>query len=170
MKKSILEEASRGHKESHSIYETLEFIMELPEHKKPQTVSEQLIKTLHRMVVRDIEKEWAGRYRNSKVMITGAGHRPPEASSVPSAMAGLIQWFRDNEGKLHAIELAAISQHKFVNIHPFFDGNGRVSRLLMNVILLRAGYPLSIVQKTTGKSITALFQKQMKAIISLLSE
>ena len=66
-------------------------------------------------------------------------------------MEKLIRWFRKNENKLHTIELAALIHHKFVNIHPFFDGNGRVSRLIMNVILLQAGYPLSVVLKNDRK-------------------
>lgn len=141
----------KDHLEAKDHYEALEFIMELVEHKKPQTVSEQLIKTLHQIVVRDIEKEWAGKYRISNVMITGAKHKPPDAISVPSAIEEMVQWFRKNESKLHTIELAALIHHKFVNIHPFFDGNGRVSRLLMNVILLREGYPLSVVLKNDRK-------------------
>ena len=141
----------KDHLEAKDHYEALEFIMELVEHKRPQTVSEQLIKTLHQIVVRDIEKEWAGKYRNSNVMITGARHKPPDAVSVPSEMSDLIKWFRKNESELHAIELASLIHHKFVNIHPFFDGNGRVSRLLMNVILLREGYPLSVVLKNDRK-------------------
>ena len=149
----------KDHLEAKDHFEALEFIMELVEHEKPQTVSEQLIKTLHQIVVRDIEKEWAGRYRNSNVMITGARHKPSEAVSVPPDMEGLIKWFRNNEGKLHAIELAAIIHHKFVNIHPFFDGNGRVSRLLMNVILLREGYPLSVVLKNDRKKYYSTLSK-----------
>ena len=148
---TVKNKSLKDHLEAKDHYEALEFIMELAEHKKPQTVSEQLIKTLHQIVVRDIEKEWAGRYRNSNVMITGAKHKPPDAINVPLEMEKLIQWFRKNESKLHAIELAALIHHKFVNIHPFFDGNGRVSRLLMNVILLHEGYPLSVVLKNDRK-------------------
>lgn len=141
----------KDHLEAKDHYEALEFIVELVEHKKPQTVSEQLIRTLHQIVVRDTEKEWAGKYRNSNVIITGAKHRPPDAIAVPLKMAEFIQWFGKNEGKLNTIELAALIHHKFVNIHPFFDGNGRVGRLLMNVVLLRQGYPLSVVLKNDRK-------------------
>lgn len=148
---TVKNKSLKDHLEAKDHYEALEFIMELVEHKKPQTVSEQLIKTLHQIVVRDIEKEWAGKYRNSNVMITGAKHKPPDAISVPSAIEEMIKWFRKNESKLHTIELAALVHHKFVSIHPFFDGNGRVSRLLMNVILLSEGYPLSVVLKNDRK-------------------
>lgn len=148
---TVKNKSLKDHLEAKDHYEALEFIIELVEHKKPQTLSEQLIKTLHRIIIRDIEKEWAGKYRNSNVLITGARHKPPDAISVPSEMEKLIRWFRKNENKLHTIELAALIHHKFVNIHPFFDGNGRVSRLIMNVILLQAGYPLSVVLKNDRK-------------------
>ena len=148
---TVKNKSLKDHLEAKDHYEALEFIMELVEHKKPQTVSEQLVKTLHQIVVRDIEKEWAGKYRNSNVMITGAKHKPPDAISVPSEMRDLIRWFGKNERELHAIELASLIHHKFVSIHPFFDGNGRVGRLLMNVILLREGYPISVVLKNDRK-------------------
>lgn len=141
----------KDHLEAKDHYEALEFVMGLVEYKKPQTVSEQLIRTLHQIVVRDTEKEWAGRYRNSNVFITGARHKPPEAVLVPEKMASLVQWFRRQEAKLHPIELAAVIHHKFVHIHPFFDGNGRVGRLLMNVIIMREGYPLAVILKNDRK-------------------
>lgn len=141
----------KDHLEARDHYEALEFVMGLVEHKKPQTVSEQLIRALHQIVVRDTEKEWAGRYRNSNVFITGAKHRPPDAILVPENMAGLIQWFRREQARLHPIELAALIHHKFVHIHPFFDGNGRVGRLLMNVIIMREGYPLAVILKNDRK-------------------
>ena len=125
--------------------------MDLVERKKPQTISERLIRTLHQIVVRDTEKEWAGRYRTSNVFIAGAGHKPPEALLVPEKMAGLIHWFGSAQTRLHSIELAALIHHKFVHIHPFFDGNGRTARLLMNVILMREGYPLAVILKNDRK-------------------
>jgi Fic family protein len=85
------------------------------------------------------------------VIIAGAKHKPPDAIDVPFKMNELIHWFRKNEGKLHTVELSALIHHKFVNIHPFFDGNGRVGRLLMNIVLLRQGYPLSVVLKNDRK-------------------
>ena len=141
----------KDHLEAKDHYEALEFVMDLVEHHKPQTLSEQLIRTLHQIVVRDTEKEWAGRYRNSNVMITGASHQPPEAMVVPKKMAGLVHWFRNHHTTLHPVELAALMHHKLVHIHPFFDGNGRVGRILMNVILMREGYPLAVILKNDRK-------------------
>ena len=62
-----------------------------------------------------------------------------------------IRWFKSAQTKLHSIELSALIHHKFVHIHPFFDGNGRTARLLMNVILMREGYPLAVILKNDRK-------------------
>ena len=60
-------------------------------------------------------------------------------------MQKLVKWYNDNEKKLHPIELAATLHQRFVFIHPFVDGNGRVARLLMNLALLRNGYTIAII-------------------------
>jgi len=141
----------KDHLEATNHQEALEYLYELVEHEKKATVSEHLIKNIHQLITRNIEKEWAGRYRNAEVRIGGAIHSPPSALKVPDLMGGLIKWFGNNYKKLHPVELATIMQHKLVHIHPFFDGNGRTSRLLMNLILLKAGYPLVVILKNDRK-------------------
>jgi len=141
----------KDHLEARNHYEALEFIADLIEHGKQHTLSEQLIRTLHQLVVQETEREWAGKYRNSNVFIAGAHHKPPDAISVPPMMADLIKWFKEHQAKTHPVELAAIIHHKFVFIHPFFDGNGRTGRLLMNILLMRRGYPITIVLKNDRK-------------------
>lgn len=137
----------KDHLEATNHKEALEYLYELVEHGKKNTISEHLIKNLHQIVTKEIEKEWAGRYRNARVIIGGAKHQPPEALQIPNLMMDLITWAGKNQKKLHPIEFAAILHHKFVHIHPFFDGNGRTGRLLMNIVLMQAGYPLTIVLK-----------------------
>ncbi len=66
-------------------------------------------------------------------------------------MKNVISWFVKTQKKLHPIELAALLHHKLVHIHPFFDGNGRTARLVMNIILMRAGYPLTVILKNDRK-------------------
>lgn len=140
----------KDHLEATNHKEALEFLYDLISDKK-HTVSERLIKDLHNIITRETEKEWAGRYRNSAVRIGGTKHRPPEAIQIPNLMYDLIEWWTNNQKKLHPVELAAILHHKFVHIHPFFDGNGRTGRLLMNVIIMSAGYPLTIILKNDRK-------------------
>ena len=103
------------------------------------------------MIVRETEKQAAGNYRSGNVIITGSSHTPPDASEIPALMGDLIKWIRNNEKKFHHIELAAIIHHKLVFIHPFFDGNGRTARLVMNLILQQKGYPIAMILKNDRK-------------------
>ena len=137
----------KDHLEAKDHHEALEFIYELVQPQKRPTLSENLVRTIHSLVVQKTDEGWAGKYRNAAVFIGGADHQPPDASVVPARMTGLVGWFKKNQTKLHPIELAALIHHKVVYIHPFFDGNGRTARLLMNLLLMRKGYPLAIVLK-----------------------
>ena len=138
----------KDHLEAKDHYEALEYLYELVRPQNQPTISEKLTRDLHSLVMKKTDEDWAGRYRQSNVFITGADYTPPDSSTVPSAMAQLINWFGQNRRKLHPIELAARLHHRLVFIHPFLDGNGRTARLLMNVVLMKKGYPLSIIAKT----------------------
>lgn len=141
----------KDHLEAKDHYQALEYLYDLIEKGKHHTLSEHLIKQLHMLIMQETDKEWAGRYRNSNVTIGGADHTPPDALEVPQLMHDLLKWFSTERKKLHVVELVALTHHKLVFIHPFFDGNGRTSRLLMNLILMWAGFPLSIVLKNDRK-------------------
>ena len=137
----------KDHLEAKDHHEALEFVYDLVQPQKHPTLSENLVRTLHSLVMQKTDEEWAGKYRNAAVFIGGADHQPPNASVVPAKMADLVSWFKENQKKLHPIELAALIHHKTVYIHPFFDGNGRTARLVMNLFLMRKGYPLAIILK-----------------------
>lgn len=141
----------KDHLEAKNHTEALVYLYDLIDKDKKHTISEHLIRSLHQLVVQDTDKEWAGQYRNSGVMITGTDHRPPEAFEVPRLIRGLIEWVKIEKSHIHVVELAAMFHHKLVHIHPFFDGNGRTARLAMNIFLLQAGYPLVIVLKNDRK-------------------
>lgn len=141
----------KDHLEAKDHHAALEFLYEFVDHQKRQTCSEQLIRTLHQLVTRETEEEWAGKYRESNVFITGADHTPPDALDVPHQMQNLIRWFEANQKKLHAVELATLLHHRLVFIHPFLDGNGRTARLVMNLVLMKEGYPLVVILKNDRK-------------------
>lgn len=141
----------KDHLEAKNHQEALEYLYELVEKGKNHTVSERFIRNLHQLVTQDIDRKWAGKYRNSNVIIGGADHTPPDAIEVPNKMRELMEWLKGNKKKLHVIELAALLHHKLVYIHPFFDGNGRTSRLAMNLLLMQVGYPLVIILKNDRK-------------------
>lgn len=137
----------KDHLEAKGHSEALEYLYELTAKDKPDLLTERVIREFNVIVMRNIDQEWAGRYRNSNVIIGGATHTPPEAFEVPQLMQELISWVNNDGRNLHPVELAAVFHHRFVHIHPFFDGNGRTTRLAMNVVLLRAGFPLVVILK-----------------------
>jgi Fic family protein len=109
------------------------------------------ILSLHGLVLRSIEDDFAGRIRNGGVRITGANFTPPNANKVADLLDELIAFINTNPLGLNDIELAAVFHHKLVWIHPFFDGNGRTVRLAMNLILMRSGFPPAIILKNDRK-------------------
>mgnify|MGYP000591930226 CR=1 FL=1 len=106
-----------------------------------EPLSEWQIKSLHQIILRGIDDEHAGTYRAVNVRISGAEHTPPEAIRVPELMESFIAWCRGEGQQLHPVERAARVHSDFVKIHPFTDGNGRTSRLLMNLELMKSGWP-----------------------------
>ena len=141
----------KDHLEAKSHKEALDYLYDLVERDKKNTISERLIRSLNQIVMQDIDKEWAGKYRNSSVTIGGADHKSPEATDVPVLMKKLIDWVSSNKKKMNPVEYASFLHHKLVHIHPFFDGNGRTTRLVTNIILMQAGFPLAIVLKNDRK-------------------
>ncbi|MDD5151540.1 MAG: Fic family protein [Flavobacterium sp.] len=109
------------------------------------------ILSLHGLVLRSIEEDFAGRIRNGGVRITGANFTPPNANKVPDLLDELIAFVNTNPQQLNDIELATVFHHKLVWIHPFFDGNGRTVRLAMNLLLMRSGFPPAIILKNDRK-------------------
>ncbi|MBN8565776.1 MAG: Fic family protein [Flavobacteriales bacterium] len=109
------------------------------------------ILSLHELVLRMIEDEFAGRIRNGGVRITGANFVPPNANKVSDLLDELIDFINSNPLDLNDIELATVFHHKLVWIHPFFDGNGRTVRLAMNLLLMRKGFPPAIILKNDRK-------------------
>lgn len=152
----------KDHLEAKNHHEALHFLFELIEHEKKHTISERLIRSLQQLVVKDIEDNEAGKYRQGNVMITGSKHKPPPAYQVPQLMEELIEWIKKNFNKLHPVELASLAHHKLVQIHPFTDGNGRTSRLFMNLILMQKGYPLVIILKNDRKKYYRVLEKADK--------
>jgi Fic family protein len=96
--------------------------------------------------------EAAGAYRTGQVRIAGADFMPPLPQEIKPRMIELMQWLRTNPDELRPVELAAVFHHRLVCIHPFFEGNGRVARLLMNCVLLKYGYPFVIVLRNDRRT------------------
>ncbi len=141
----------KDHLEAIDHHAALEYLYDLIDKNKRHTLSEKLIRNLHQVIVQETDREWAGRYRNANVIIGGAKHTPPDALEVPHKMRELMHWLNAQRDKMNIIELAAMLHHNLVHIHPFFDCNGRTARLAMNLLLMRAGYPLVVILKNDRK-------------------
>jgi Fic family protein len=113
--------------------------------KKRKVLDESVVLAIHKIILNNINKTDAGRYRKENVMILGAIHLPPSAVKIPRLMAEFMEWYYEYKTKLSTVELAAWVHYKIAHIHPFIDGNGRTARLLMNLILLQHGYPPAVI-------------------------
>lgn len=130
------------------VYEALghadayDFIYTLVKHRK---ITLNDVMKIHDLFYRRSNFEQAGKIRTGQVFISGSRYKLPKPADLPEHLTKFIDWFQRSERLLHPVEFAALVHQKFVFIHPFVDGNGRVARLLMNLALLRAGYPIAII-------------------------
>jgi len=112
---------------------------------KNQEFTEGDISKLHKLFYHRIDEARAGRYRKEKVFISGSRYTLPGPEKIPDLMKSFIINMDAAAKKLHPVEYSAAAHKDFVFIHPFVDGNGRVARLLMNLILLQKGYCIAII-------------------------
>ena len=136
---TISGKSMREHLEAINHTEAINYIKDIA--KQDIEISERTIKEIHALILHGIDRENAGRYRTVPVMISGSTHMPPQPYLIEKQMEDFILRFRQMEKeKVHPVLIAAYLHDEPVRIHPFIDGNGRTSRLLMNLYLLRNGY------------------------------
>ena len=120
------------------------YLDDLVKDKNP--ITEWNIKNIHQLILKDIDNENAGRFRKENVTIKGATHIPPDYLKLPELMEKLILNY-NTWNEYHPIIKAVLLHGELVKIHPFVDGNGRTSRLLMNLDLMNSGYNPVIIKK-----------------------
>lgn len=103
------------------------------------------VRQIHQLVLTRIDDENAGQYRRTNVRIGGAAHIPPDAFVLAQEMDAWGEWLRTEATELHPVDRAALVHHRLAAIHPFIDGNGRTARLVMNLLLLRDGFPPTVI-------------------------
>lgn len=108
-------------------------------------ITEQDILMMHHLFYRTIDEKNAGRYRDIEVFITGSSHNVCEVDLIQEEMTGLVALVNNERDNYHPVEFAAQLHKRFVFIHPFVDGNGRVARLLMNAALIQDSYMLAVI-------------------------
>jgi Fic family protein len=143
---TISGKSMREHLEAINHQEAIAYIKELMD--KNTAINEHEILCIHNLILRGIYPEDAGKYRKVQVMIKGSSHMPPQPFLVAKEMEELFIWYQTNKNNLHPVILAAEMHERLVTIHPFIDGNGRTSRLLMNLILLQHGYVIANIKGT----------------------
>ena len=123
--------------------EAIEYIEDLV--SKKVKLSEYDIKSVHYLILKEIDSTNAGKYRNENVFISGAKHVPPIYMNVPYEMQKMIEKYQIWKD-LHPVVRACFLHGEFVKIHPFIDGNGRTARLLLNFELIQSGYPPIVIK------------------------
>lgn len=141
---TISGKSMREHLEAINHVEAIAYIKQLMERNFP--FNERELLSVHNLILRGIIPEDAGRYRRVQVMIKGSSHMPPQPFVVAKEMEDYFIWYEENKSKMHPVVLAAEMHERLVTIHPFIDGNGRTSRLIMNLILLQNGYVIANIK------------------------
>ena len=131
-----------GHRDAMSYMEDLA--------REETPIGAREIKDLHALIVRSVEgatgQNEAGRFRSLDVRAAGTNYLYPPHYRVQELMDDFVAWLQSDRTKqLHPVALASEAHFRFVSIHPFRDGNGRCARLLMNLLLLRAGFPVAVI-------------------------
>lgn len=135
----------REHLEARNHPDAINYVQELAQEET--TITQDAILKVHALLMRGIDDQNAGKYRTGQIRIAGATFMPPPAQKIEAMINELLQTLNQNPAELRPIELAAFFHHKLVYTHPFIDGNGRTARLLMNIILMRNGYPFTTLLK-----------------------
>lgn len=132
------------HLEAINHYEAIAYLKDIVQQKLP--LSEKLLLNIHGLILRGIQREEAGRYRTVQVFIKGNNIVFPQPYLVPKKLEVFFEWYVLHMERLHPIVMAAEVHARIVSIHPFIDGNGRTSRLFMNMVLLSHGYVIAIIR------------------------
>ena len=140
---TISGKSMREHLEAINHKEAILFIDDLVSQKVD--LSEYVLKQIHGIVLYGIDRENAGVYRKLPVAIAGSKHLPPQPYLLQDLMEDYFRFYNQEKDNLHPVVLTAEMHERLVTIHPFIDGNGRTSRLIMNLILLQYGFPLAII-------------------------
>jgi excisionase family DNA binding protein len=138
--KSLIE-----HQEAINLAEAFDYIQTLVD-KKRQNLTAREILDIHSIILNKIDDLNKGKYRNVAVRLKGSETILPNALKVPELMEEFIKWLQSDNSD-HPVKIAIDAHFKLVSIHPFVDGNGRTARLLMNLLLMQAGFPSGIIRK-----------------------
>mgnify|MGYP000867458407 FL=1 len=125
-------------------------------------IVEKDILYLHKLFYQNIDEDFAGRYRDIPVFISGSNYPVTKEENIKSEIDSLCKWINTERKKYHPVVFAALLHKKFVFIHPFKDGNGRVARLLMNTALIQDGYLPALIPPILRSEYISFLEKAHK--------
>ncbi|MBD3361479.1 hypothetical protein GF358_01675 [Candidatus Woesearchaeota archaeon] len=130
------------------------------DYKKDLTL--HIILYWHKLLLQDTDKEIAGKIRSHQVAIAGTDVKLPSPIEISPLLNDFFKWYHKEKNKLHPVELAALIHLKFVSIHPFTDGNGRISRIMMNFILHKKDFPMLDIEYSNRASYYTALERSQK--------
>ena len=136
----------KDHIEARNDAEAFDFMLQLVQ--KKTAFSQEIIQQIHDIVTKGLLKD-SGKYRTGNVRITGSSITPPSYQKIIPLMDDYIHTIKNRS--LYPLEKATIIHHRLVWIHPFFDGNGRVARLVTNLFFMQTGYPPVVLKQEQRK-------------------
>lgn len=145
---TIGKKSLKEHLEAINHKEAIIFVEELA--SASNKITERNIKEIHSLILKQIDNDYAGRYRDIRVRISGSSHLPPDPLLVPELMEQFAEKWLANS-RQHPVVQAIMAHFELASIHPFIDGNGRTARLLMNLILMKHGYFPAVILKNDRK-------------------
>ncbi|MCK5040185.1 MAG: Fic family protein [Candidatus Aenigmarchaeota archaeon] len=139
-----------GGKEKREFYEIENYgkLKKYQESVKKIDINIRFIRKLHSLIMDNIDANSAGEFRRIDVGLTGTEYEPIPSLFVEEEMEKLVDWYKKNENMIHPVELASLFHQRFEEIHPFIDGNGRVGRELIRLMLEKNKYPTIFIDRT----------------------
>ena len=126
---------------------------------KEEHMTQNRVTEWHREMFEGTKKDIAGKIRDYNVIVSQSEFVPPSHHAVGILVGEFFEWYQANMKQMNPAELAALVHLKFVTIHPFGDGNGRISRLMMNHVLHRSGYPMLDIKYQDRRSYYAALER-----------
>ena len=139
----------REHFEAINHKKAIDFVESIVKEKKE--ITKNIFCRINWLVLDNIEKEEKGIYRLRRVHIEGASFVPPKPDLIPKLMSDYFNWLCGEINRMNVVDYVALAHEKLTFIHPFIDGNGRVARLLVNLLLMQKGFPPVVILKVERK-------------------
>ncbi|MFC1666117.1 Fic family protein [Nanoarchaeota archaeon] len=130
-------------REIHDVQNTSNVFLEILKSKKE--ITHEFIIDIHKKLMENVDKRIG--YRTGDIRVTHSQFDASPAKYIKTDINLLLKWYNKNKNKFHPLVLSTLFHHKFERVHPFWDGNGRTGRMLMNYILIRNNYPPIIIKK-----------------------